>query len=724
VKLYERLAEELEIDGGQVRAALRLLDEGNTIPFIARYRKEQTGELDEDALRKLEERAAYLRALEERKREVLRLIAEQGKLTPELEQRIRRAEVLQEVEDLYLPYRPKRRTRATLAREKGLEPLAELIAGGRVREGDPLEMAAAYVDTERGVETPEEALRGALDIIAEEISEDAEVRRIVRELTWREGFLTARANDPTARSVYETYYNYCEPLAQVAPHRVLAVNRGEREEYLKVGVEVDEEEALRRMQAVRPVGDHLFSPHLHTALRDAYRRLIAPSIEREVRKELTERAQERAIAVFQGNLRSLLMQRPLLGSVVLGIDPAYRTGCKYAVVDPTGKVLETGVIYPTKPRVDLEGSARTLRAAIRAHSVRVIAIGNGTGSRETELFVADLLRDYAGEVAYLVVDEAGASVYSASPLAAEELPDLDVSLRGAVSIARRVIDPLAELVKIDPRSVGVGQYQHDVDQRKLSRALAAVVESCVNYVGVDVNTASVALLSYVAGINAAVARNIVERREKVGPFRSRRELLEVPRLGQATFTQCSGFLRVRGGDEPLDDTPIHPESYAVAYSLLERVGLSAREVARGDVRRLRSSLLPLLGRDRSSEFEALARELGVGQPTLRDIVEALLRPGRDPREDLPAPLFRTDVLEMEDLRPGMVLTGTVRNVTDFGAFVDIGVKRDGLVHRSEMGEGRIGHPWNVVSVGDVVSVRVLAVDPERGRISLSMRELS
>lgn len=716
--LIRQLARELGIREQQVANAVELLDAGNTIPFIARYRKEATGSLDEVVLRNLSERLTYLRALAKRQDEVIRLIDEQGKLTPDLAARIRAATVLQEVEDLYLPYRPKRRTRATVAREKGLEPLAAAILAQGPDAADLAALAAQYVSPERGVATPTEAVAGAADIIAETVADDAEVRKAVRERTWGRAVLTvAPVGEPRPDSVYADYYDFRQPLAQIPPHRVLALNRGEAEGQIKIKLEVpaDEIVAAVRAQYVKdstsPAGSVVGQ-----AVADAYARLIAPSIERELRARLTEQAEEQAIKVFAANLKALLLQPPVRGAVVLGIDPAYRTGCKIAVVDDTGKLLETGVIYPTPPQNDTESALKIIKTLVLKHKVDVIAIGNGTGSRETEAFVADAVKQIPRPLRYVIVSEAGASVYSASKLAGEEFPELDVSVRGAVSIARRLEDPLAELVKIDPKSIGVGQYQHDVDQKRLAETLRGVVEDAVNSVGVDVNTASPALLSYVAGINSGVARSIVSYRDKHGRFRSRAELLKVPRVGEAIFTQAAGFLRVPAGDDPLDNTPIHPESYAAAEGLLARCGLTRAELTPENIAMLKLKLSRL-------DVNRLAQELGVGVPTLKDIVDALVRPGRDPRDELPPPIFRTDVVKLEDLRPGMVLRGTVRNVVDFGAFVDIGVKHDGLVHISELSDKYVKHPLDVVKVGDVVTVRVLTVDQARQRIALSMKGL-
>jgi uncharacterized protein len=705
VKMFEVVAGELGLKPGQVKAAVELMEEGNTIPFIARYRKERTGEMDEEQLRAVEERFTYLTQLHQRKEEVIRLIDEQGKLTDELRERILAATKLQEVEDLYLPFRPKRKTRASVAREKGLEPLARLMA--ETADTEAVQLAAAeYVSEENEVESVETALQGAMDILAEELSEDADIRKWVREYTWKHGVLVSRAKDSEVRSVYEMYYEFSEPVHKMPSHRILAVNRGEREEFLKVKIEVQEEPILEHLRQFFPVR-HQFVEEI---VADSYKRLIAPSIEREVRAQMTENAEEQAIKIFSENLRHLLLQPPVRGKMVLGIDPAYRTGCKWAVVDDTGKMLEVGVIYPTPPQEKIEESKRTVLALLKKYPIDIIAIGNGTASRETEAFVAATIKEAEREVVYIIVNEAGASVYSASKLAKEEFPDLDAARRSAVSIARRLQDPLAELVKIDPKSVGVGQYQHDVSQKRLGESLKNVVESAVNYVGVDVNTASPSLLQYVSGISASVAKNIVKKREEIGRFKNREELKNVPRLGAKTYEQCIGFLRIFDGTNPLDKTPIHPESYPVVERLLEQLGFSADAIGSEE---LNAAL-------KQVNAEEMAGRLECGVPTLRDIIEALLRPGRDPRDELPAPIFRSDVLKIEDLKVGMQLKGTVRNVVDFGAFVDIGLKNDGLVHISRMSKRFVRNPMEIVTVGDIVDVWVVNVDVERERVGLSM----
>lgn len=707
--IIQIVAGETGIPRHKVESTVRLLEEGNTVPFIARYRKEVTGELDEVQIRRIEELVKFHRHLEQRKEEVLRLIDEQGKLTGELRARIESAVKLTEVEDLYRPYRQKRKTRAGVARERGLAPLAEYLLSFP-QAGSPEGEAAKYLsDT---VLTVEEALQGALDIVAEQVADDPDVRGWVRDYTRRQGQLVTRVRDARAESVYRMYYDYQEPVRKVVPHRVLAINRGEREEFLKIAVQVDEGVVIDWLyrRFVKPGA--VTSELVQKAVADAYKRLVSPAVERDIRNELTAEAESRAVQVFARNLRSLLMQPPVKDVVVLALDPAYRTGCKWAVVDETGKLLDVGVIYPTPPQKKIAEAEAELDRVVKQYGVQVIAIGNGTASRETEQFVADFIKKQKQPgLAYTIVSEAGASVYSASELAAREFPNLDVSARSAVSIARRLQDPLAELVKIEPRAVGVGQYQHDVAPKQLNESLAKVVESAVNYVGVDLNTASASLLGYVAGINAVVANNIVHYREQNGRFVNRRQLTRVPRLGPKTFEQCVGFLRISGGENFLDATPIHPESYPLTAELLKILGLEMTDVGRPI---MRSKLVEL-------NVEAVAARLGAGVPTLRDIVESLLRPGRDPRDELPPPVFRVDVLSIEDLRAGMVLKGTVRNVVDFGAFVDIGVKNDGLVHISELAEGYVRHPLDVVSVGDVVTVRVLEVDAGRHRIALSMR---
>ena len=709
--ITRQLQEEWKLRREQVENTIRLIDEGNTIPFIARYRKELTGSLDDQVLRELAERLSYLRGLEKRQQEVLVLIDGQGKLTEELRRAIEAAQTMTELEDLYRPYRPKRKTRASVAREKGLEPLADLIQAQN-RVTDPWQEAQRFRSDE--VASAEEAIAGAQDIIAERVADDAALRKRLRGQIWKQGQMAVKAVDPKAESVYRQYYAYQEPLSKIAGHRVLAVDRGEREGFLKASVEMDPAAALRTVCRDFVTGTSACSELVRQACEDGYTRLLFPSLERELRSSLTEQADEQAIHLFSENLEHLLMQPPVKGCVTLGLDPAYRTGCKIAVVDETGKVLATTVVYPTPPQNRVEEAKRKLTELIRRFHVTVIAIGNGTASRESERFVAELIRELGEPVSYMMVSEAGASVYSASKLAAEEFPDYDVSIRSAVSIARRLQDPLAELVKIDPKAIGVGQYQHDMPKARLDEALNGVVEDCVNAVGVDLNTASQPLLSRVAGIHSGVAKNIVAYREEHGAFRSRKELLKVPKLGEKAFTQCAGFLRISGGENILDQTAVHPESYQAANGLLKACSYRLEDVAE---RRLGE----LEQRTRAIGYEKLAGQLSIGVPTLRDIVAELQKPGRDPREELPKPLLRSDVLELKDLKPGMELKGTVRNVIDFGAFVDIGVHEDGLVHISQLSNRFVRHPRDVVSVGDVVTVWVLEVDEKRGRISLTMK---
>lgn len=714
--IIKTLSEELKIRPEQVTAAVQLLDEGNTIPFIARYRKEVTGSLDDTVLRTLSERLNYLRNLEKRKEEVRSSIEEQGKLTDDIVAALAKASTLTEVEDIYRPYKPKRKTRASVAREKGLEPLAELIKEQRKKYTPSiLESAGEYIDADKGVSTAEEALQGALDIIAEDISDDAEVRKEIRRLTFDNGTLKS-TGDEEAESVYTMYYDYEEKLTKMPSHRVLAVNRGEKEEFLKVAVQVDKD----------LIASYLFGkfitdpsseaqPFMKTAILDSYDRLIAPSIEREIRSDLFDTASEGAIKLFSENLKNLLMSPPLKGKTVLGLDPGYRTGCKLAVVDRTGKVLDTAVIYPTmKQEYRIAEAEKIVRGLIRKYAVDVVAIGNGTASKESEIFIAGILKTLDGGCKYIMVSEAGASVYSASKLGAEEFPDFDVTQRSAVSIARRLQDPLAELVKIDPKSIGVGQYQHDMKQARLDEALGGVVEDCVNSVGIDVNTASHALLSYVAGINAASAKNIVKYREENGEFATRAEILKVPRIGAKAYEQCAGFLRVPGGEEILDNTGVHPESYAAAKALLEYFGLTDEDVRAGRIADL-PELVKEEGKDK------LCKALNIGAPTLADIIRELVKPGRDIRDGFPLPVLREDILGMEDLKEGMELTGTVRNVIDFGAFVDIGVHQDGLVHISQISNKYIKHPSEALAVGDVVKVRVISLDLKKKRIGLTMK---
>lgn len=710
--INQTLAAELGIRPKQAEAAVQLIDEGNTIPFIARYRKEVTGALNDEVLRHLFDRLTYLRNLEEKKASVIASIEEQGLLTEELKTQILAAETLVLVEDLYRPYRPKRRTRATIAKEKGLEPLANLLLEQEVLPSLE-ETALPFVDPEKEVLSVEDALAGAKDILAERISEEAEYRIHIRELTEKKGRITSVAKDPEAESVYELYYDFDEPIAKLPGHRILALNRGENEKILTVRVQAPQEEieSYLTRKIVKTEQEEVASL-LQEVIADSYQRLIAPAVEREIRNALTETAEDGAIHVFGKNLTQLLMQPPVAGHVVLGWDPAFRTGCKLAVVDATGKVLDTKVIFPTAPQNKVEESKKTLKALIDKYQITLISVGNGTASRESEQVIVDLLKELSVPVQYVIVNEAGASVYSASKLATEEFPQFDVGQRSAASIARRLQDPLAELVKIDPKSIGVGQYQHDMNQKKLGEALSGVVEGCVNSVGVDVNTASAALLEYVAGINKTIAKNIVAYREEHGRFTSRRELLQVPKLGPKAYEQCVGFLRITDGDNPLDATSVHPESYDAAIRLLEKLQHSVDEIAGGGIGKISGEI---------TDPERLSAELDIGIMTLEDIIKELEKPGRDPREDMPKPILRSDVLSMEDLRAGMVLKGTVRNVIDFGAFVDIGVHQDGLVHISEICDRFIRHPLEAVSVGDVVDVQVLSVDQKKQRIQLTMK---
>ena len=712
--INQKLTEELEVNRWQVDAAVQLIDEGNTIPFISRYRKEVTGSLDDEQLRKLHERLLYLRNLEEKKEQVLSSIEEQGKLTEELKNQILAAETLVVVEDLYRPYRPKRRTRATIAKEKGLEPLAALITLQQINE--PLENEAEkYISEEKEVHTVEEAIAGAMDILAESISDEADYRSWIRKQTMQKGKVISTAKDEEAESVYEMYYDFEEPVQKLAGHRILALNRGEKEKFLTVKVDAPEEDILRYLQKQVIHKDNPYTtPVLKAVIEDSYKRLIAPAIEREIRNELTEKAEDGAIEVFGKNLHQLLMQPPITGKVVLGWDPAFRTGCKLAVVDATGKVLGTTVIYPTAPTTPakIKASKDLLKKIIPKYNVSLISLGNGTASRESEQFIVELLKEIPEKVQYVIVSEAGASVYSASKLATEEFPKFDVGQRSAASIARRLQDPLAELVKIDPKSIGVGQYQHDMNQKKLGESLNGVVEDCVNKVGVDLNTASAPLLSYISGISSTVAKNIVAYREANGRFTDRRGLLKVAKLGPKAYEQCAGFMRIQGGMNPLDATGVHPESYEAAEKLLKKQGFQPEDITGGNLTGLSLTI---------KDYKKLAEELGIGEITLRDIVKELEKPARDPREEMPKPILRTDVLEMKDLKEGMVLKGTVRNVIDFGVFVDIGVHQDGLVHISQITDRYIKHPLEAVSVGDIVDVKVMSVDLKKKRIQLTMR---
>ncbi|MBQ1484170.1 MAG: RNA-binding transcriptional accessory protein, partial [Eubacterium sp.] len=681
-----------------------------------------TGGLSDEVLRDLDERLKYLRGLEERKEEVKRLIDEQGKLTPELAAEIDKAEILQRVEDLYKPFKQKKLTRAGKARQRGLEPLAMIISLQQTRNGTPEEVAAKFVDPEKEVPTAEDALRGACDIIAENIADDADLIGEVREMTFDRGRITTDASDPEEKTVYDMYYGKSEALSKIPNHRILAVNRGEKEGKLKVSVDAGEDSITRRIEKEVIRRDSIFTGLLEETVKDSYKRLIAPSVEREMRNRLTERAEDEAIKVFAKNTEKLLMVPPVRGKRIISIDPGYRTGCKVAVLDETGKLLAYTTIYPTEPRKDIAGTVRTLKTLIEKHKIDVIVIGNGTASRETEEVVAAFLKSSGLPVQYTIVNEAGASVYSASKLASEEYPDLDVTTRGAMSLGRRLQDPLAELVKIDPKHIGVGQYQHDMNQKKLGEALSGVVEDCVNRVGVDLNTASPSLLSYVSGISGQVAKNIVAYREEHGRFRNRRELLKVAKLGPKAFEQCAGFLRISGGDEPLDQTAVHPESYAAAKAMMKRTGISGADIVKGGAAGVDEKIRAAYpGAGASECLRRMADELGLGVPTLKDIVEELKKPGRDPREDAPPVIFRNDVRSFDDLKEGMVMSGTVRNVVDFGAFVDIGVKQDGLVHISQMADRFVKHPMDVVSVGDTVKVRIIGIDREKGKISLSMK---
>ena len=710
-----KLQQEFELKQTQVENVIKLIDEGNTIPFIARYRKEMTGSLDDQILRTLSERLSYLRNLEEKREQVKNIITEQGNMTEELEQKLSLAETMTEIEDIYRPFRPKRRTRATIAKEKGLEPLADLI-WLQIATDSVENMAKDFIDVEKGVETVQDALSGAKDIIAERISDDADLRKMLRTETVKNGFLTAKASDETAQSVYEMYYDFKEPIKKVAGHRVLAINRGEKENFLTVKIALEDENVLLQKLAYKIIIKNSNTKEiLQEVIADSYKRLISPSLEREIRNDMTEQAEENAIKVFRENLKQLLLQPPIKDKVVLALDPAFRTGCKIAVIDQTGKTLDTAVVYPTAPQKKTEEAKNKLKQLIEQYHVDVIAIGNGTASRESEIFVAEtLFKAIDRTVFYVIVNEAGASVYSASKLGAEEFPEFDVALRSAVSIGRRLQDPLAELVKIDPKSIGVGQYQHDMNQKRLGEALGGVVESCVNAVGVDLNTASPSLLSYVAGVSNTVAKNILKYREENGKFKTRKELLKVPKLGPKAFEQCAGFLRIPESETVLDNTGVHPESYKAAEALLKTVGYTLEDVQNKSVKNISQKIL---------EKEKTAEELGIGVPTLEDIIKELEKPGRDPREEMPLPVLRSDVLSMEDLKPDMILKGTVRNVIDFGAFIDIGVHQDGLVHVSELSEKYIKHPLEVVSVGDIVQVKVLNVDMSKKRISLTMKNI-
>lgn len=710
--IMKTIAQELGVKTWQVEAAVKLIDEGNTIPFISRYRKEVTGSLNDEQLRTLHERLTYLRNLEEKKQQVLSSIEEQGKLTEELRERILAAQTQSLVDDLYLPYRPKRRTRATIAKEKGLEGLANYILLQAAKE--PIEKEAAkYISEEKEVANEKDAIAGAMDIIAENISEEADYRIHIRELTMKHGMMVSTAKAPEEKSVYETYYDFSQQVNKVPGYRVLAMNRGEADKILAVKIQAPEEDILRYLNKKTIVNENPYTiPILQEVVADSYKRLIGPAIEREIRNELTEKAEDSAIVVFGKNLTQLLMQPPIVGQVVLGWDPAFRTGCKLAVVDATGKVLDTKVIYPTEPQNKVEESKKILKQMIEKYNITLISVGNGTASRESEQVIVDLIKEINKPISYVIVNEAGASVYSASKLATEEFPNFDVGQRSATSIARRLQDPLAELVKIDPKSIGVGQYQHDMNQKKLGEALSGVVEDCVNKVGVDLNTASASLLEYISGVSKVVAKNIVAYREENGRFQDRKELLKVAKLGPKAFEQCAGFMRISGGKNPLDATSVHPESYEAAKGLLAKLGFTPEDVTAGNLAGLSKKV---------KDYKKLSEELNVGEITLRDIVKELEKPGRDPRDEMPKPVLRTDVLDMKDLKEGMILKGTVRNVIDFGAFVDIGVHQDGLVHISQITDRFIKHPMEVLSIGDIVEVKVLSVDMQKKQIKLTMK---
>ena len=724
-KIINTIAEELNIKPNQVESTVKLIDEGNTIPFIARYRKEVTGGLSDEILRDLGERLTYLRNLEKRKEEIIKSIDEQGKLTDEILQAVAIAKILSEVEDIYRPYKQKKKTRATVAKAKGLEPLAKIII--EQKEVKPIEeVAKEYVNIDKlsdedkknkdkVVATVEDAIQGALDIIAEDISDNAKYRKEIKRICYREGQVVTRASKPEEKSNYEMYYEYQEAIKFIPSHRILAINRGEKESFLKVKLEKPEEKILKYIEKDIIKNTTQFTEMLKTTIEDSFKRLIEPSVDREIRSDLTEKAEEKAIKVFGKNSKQLLLGAPIKGKTVMGFDPAYRTGCKIAIIDETGKLLDYTTVYPTEPQNDVVGAKRELLKLIEKDNVDMIAIGNGTASRESEMFVADMIKDTKRDVHYVIVSEAGASVYSASKLATEEYPDINVSIRGAISIARRLQDPLAELVKIDPKAIGVGQYQHDVNQKKLAESLTGVVEDSVNKVGVDVNTATPSLLSYVSGINNTIAKNIVKYRDENGKLKNRKQLLKVPKLGKVAFEQCAGFLRILDGDNPLEITAVHPESYEVAEKLLNEIGFDKKDL------KDKEKLEAIQNKLKTVDIAKTSTDLNVGEMTLTDIIEELSKPGRDPREDMPKPILRSDVLKLEDLKEGMVLTGTVRNVIDFGAFVDIGVKHDGLVHISEMSEKFIKNPSDIVSVGDVVKVKVIKIDKERQKVGLSMK---
>ena len=713
-KIEQIIAEELNIKVQQVENTIKLIDEGNTIPFIARYRKEVTGGLSDEVLRTFGERLNYLRNLEKRKEEVTNSIEEQGKLTEEIVKDLENAITLAEVEDIYRPYKQKKKTRATVAKAKGLEPLAEIILAQEETK-NLQEIAAEYISEEKEVKTVEEAIQGALDIIAEMISDNPEYRKLIKQIVYSKGIIKTTATKPEEKSAYEMYYDYSENVNKIPSHRILAINRGEKEEFLKVKIEKEEDKILEKIEKDIIKGETQFADYLKTTIQDSFKRLIEPSIDREIRSDLTEKAEEQAIKVFGKNAKQLLLGAPIKGITVMGFDPAYRTGCKIAIIDETGKVLDITTVYPTEPQNDVEGAEKELVRLINKDHVDMIAIGNGTASRESEMFVSEMIKKCDHEVLYTIVSEAGASVYSASKLATEEYPDINVSIRGAISIARRLQDPLAEFVKIDPKSIGVGQYQHDVNQKKLEESLAGVVEDSVNKVGVDVNTATPSLLSYVSGINKTIAKNIVKYRDENGKLKTRKELLKVPKLGKVAFEQCAGFIRIPDGTNPLENTAVHPESYDIAEELLKTLGYGTEDLKDKD------KLVELRKKLGSINLTETAKALNVGEMTLKDIIDELSKPGRDPREDMPKPILRQDVLKFEDLKEGMILTGTVRNVIDFGAFVDIGVKHDGLVHISEMSEKFVKNPSDIVSVGDIVKVKVIGIDNERQKVKLSMK---
>lgn len=717
MNINEKIAQELNIKVSQVENTIKLIDDGNTIPFIARYRKEVTGNLSDETLREFDERLKYLRNLESRKEEIIRLIDEQGKLTDELKQSIEKAEILSELEDIYRPYKQKKRTRATIAKEKGLEPLSNIIYLQSDKR-DINEIAKEFIDPEKGVETIEDALNGAKDIIAETVADNADYRKKMKKLCNREAVVTIKAANEDEKSPYEMYYNFNETLRTLPSHRILAINRGEKENYLKVKVEKPDDKVIGFIENdIIKDKNTQFGKLLEESIEDGYKRLIEPSVDREIRSELFEKAEEKAIKVFGKNAKQLLLQAPIKNITVLGFDPAYRTGCKLAVIDKNGKLLDTATVYPTEPQNDIAGATKVINNFIEKYDINMIAIGNGTASRESEMFVSDLISKNEKEIYYAIVSEAGASVYSASKLATEEYPDINVSLRGAISIARRLQDPLAELVKIEPKAIGVGQYQHDVNQKKLTESLTGVVEDAVNSVGVDVNTATPSLLSYVSGINKQVAKNIVEYRDTNGSLKQRKELLKVPKLGKAAFEQCAGFIRIYDGSNPLEITGVHPESYDKAEELLTKMGYSVDDLVKNDkLNELRDKL-------KKVNVKEMAKELDVGELTLQDIINELSKPGRDPREDMPKQILRSDVLKFEDLKENMVLKGTVRNVTDFGAFVDIGVKHDGLVHISQLSNNFVKNPSDVLAVGDIVDVKVIGIDPEKQKVSLSMKEV-